>query len=450
MRKIAVVAAREYKAAVRTKSFLITLLLMPVLMFGGAALQVFLQSRADIRDKRFAVVDRTPGQKVFPLFQQAAEKRNQTRTTDIETARKVRPNFVLELVPASADTPEAIHQQRLALSDAVRDERYWGFVEIGPDVLLSIAATPADGEARPRADDRRSLRYQTNHTTSEEFPQWAQTQLLLAVAACQSGIPAEKLSRSQGLLLKRAGLSQLDPKSGQIVDPPMIHLLARFIVPAALVGLMFLLIMLSSTPAMHGVVEEKMQRIAEVLLGSVSPFQLMLGKLVGLMGVSLTVAAVYLGGAYWAAIRYGFTEFLPPSLMAWFLLFQFLAVVMYGSLFLAVGAASTDIKETQTLVTPIILVTCIPMMILRNALEDPNGPLVVGASFFPPVTPMLMMARVAIPPGPAWWQPVLAVGLSLAVTLLCVYVAGRIFRVGILLQGKGARLGQMARWVVRG
>ena len=112
---------------------------------------------------------------------------------------------------------------------------------------------------------------------------------------------------------------------------------------------MFLVVMVGATPLIQGVIEEKMQRIAEVLLGSVSPFELMAGKLLGMLGVSLTLAAVYLGGCYAALSRFGFTEYLPPDLLAWFLVFQVLAVLMYGSLFIAVGAACTDAKESQAL-----------------------------------------------------------------------------------------------------
>ncbi len=230
----------------------------------------------------------------------------------------------------------------------------------------------------------------------------------------------------------------------------MVHLIARFAVPAGLVALMFVIIMLSTQPAMQGVVEEKMQRIAEVLLGSIPPFQLMMGKLLGLLGVSLTVAAVYLGGAYWAAKEYNFLEFLPASTLMWYIVFQILAVFMYGSIFLAIGAAATEIKETQTLVMPVMLLACIPMFILGSALEDPNHPLVVGMSFFPTASPMLMMARLAIPPGPPTWQPLLAAVIVLALTIACVWAAARIFRVGILMQGKGAKLAQMFQWVFRG
>ncbi len=312
---------------------------------------------------------------------------------------------------------------------------------------------PEEGEESSGADPRRYLRYQTNHPTYEAFPAWAERQLILAIAREQLGLlgMSSKIEENvQPIRLQREGLTEWNPRTNTIVDPPIIQQVARFVIPAVFVALMFVIVMLASTPAMQGVVEEKMQRIAEVLLGSLRPFELMMGKLLGLMGVSLTVSAVYLAGAYWAAYHYDLTDLLPVPLLAWYVVFQMLAVLMYGSLFLAIGAAAADIKETQTLVMPVILVACIPMFILSQALEDPNSPLVVGTSFFPPVTPMLMLARIAIPPGPPVWQTMLAVALVLVVTTLCVYAAGRIFRVGILMQGKGAKLGQLLQWVFRG
>src|SRR5437763_9772743 len=120
----------------------------------------------------------------------------------------------------------------------------------------------------------------------------------------------------------------------------------------ALMLLLFMVVMMGSTPLMQGVVEEKMQRIAEVLLGSLTPFQLMLGKLIGMTGVSLTIATAYLGGMYWAAVHFQFAAYISPGLLAWFLLFQALAGLMYGSLFAAIGAACTDMKETQNLLWP--------------------------------------------------------------------------------------------------
>jgi ABC-2 type transport system permease protein len=451
MRKILVIAARDYRAAVRTKAFLITLILMPVFMFGSLVVQTIIKNQSVGKDKHFAIVDRTPGAAIFSLLQQAVEKRNQHDIYDPQTHKQTKPRFVLQAIPPSAPTLEAANEQRLELSNEVRAEKYWGFLEIGPHVteVARGESSPVPTDASSEFERGRDIRYQTNHPTDETFPMWAQTQVPLAILKQQVGDAAVKVEDQRTLLLKRLALTERAP-DGSIKDPPLIHLFARFFVPLGLVLLMFMIILLSSTPGMQAIVEEKMQRIAEVLLGSVRPFSLMLGKLLGLTGVSLTMAAVYLGGSYWAAHHYKVAEFLPVSVLAWYLVYQVLAMLMYGSLFLAIGAACTEVKETQTLAMPVMMLTFIPLFILGTALEDPNHPLVVGMSFFPPVTPMLMMARIAISPAPPLWQLLLAVGLVSAVTLLCVYTAGRIFRVGILMQGKGARFGQLVRWAVRG
>jgi ABC-2 type transport system permease protein len=265
-----------------------------------------------------------------------------------------------------------------------------------------------------------------------------------------AGIAPEKaLVAQQPVPLRLKGLSHQNSR-GEIEEASEERQIANIVAPAVMIALMFMMIMIGASPAMQSVLEEKMQRIAEVLLGSVRPFDLMLGKLIGMVGVSLTVAVVYLGGAYIVAYQYGFTDFLSPYLLAWFLIFLILAVLMYGSLFIAVGAAANDMKETQGLLLPVMVVAILPLMLLGPVMMDSNSTLATVLSFIPTATPMLMIARIAVPPGVPWWQPLAGIVGVLAATLGCVYAAGRIFRVGILMQGKGVRLSDLVKWVVRG
>src|SRR5262249_16214425 len=99
---------------------------------------------------------------------------------------------------------------------------------------------------------------------------------------------------------------------------------------------------------------------------------------------------------------------------------------------------------------PVMMIACLPLFVLVPVIDSPNGALATAISFFPPSTPMLMITRQAVPPGIAWWQPLVGVLVVLLATILCVYAAGRIFRLGILLQGKGAPLSQLVQWVWRG
>jgi ABC-2 type transport system permease protein len=451
MRKVLVIAAREYRAAVRTRAFLISLLLMPVLMGGSFVMQMVFKQLDDTTEKRVAVIDRTPGGGMFPFLEKAMERRNQYFLLDPDTGKQTQPAFHLERIEPSADDPEAVKLQRFELSQRVEKGEFYGFLDIGPDVYAYSDVVPS--EPNPHIDDRALVRYQSNHSTNLLFSRWADRVVSQAVQQhrfAEADVPQSKVQAIQQTVPVRVkGLWKRNDQ-GEIVDASEESPVANLLVPALLIMVMFMMVMTGATPPMQGVVEEKMQRIAEVLLGSVRPFELMLGKLAGMVCVSLTVVAVYLTGSYLAAAHAGYTEYLPGWLLAWFVVYQVLAVLMYGSLFIAIGAAVTDMKETQGLLMPVMMVAMLPLFLLLPIIEEPNSVFATVCSFFPPSTPMLMLARQAIPPGPPWWQPPLGIALVLATTLGCVYAAGRIFRVGILLQGKAARLGDLVRWVIRG
>lgn len=440
MRKVLVIAVREYLAVVATKSFLVGILLMPILMGGGFVVQYFLRDQVDPRPKHYAIIDRTVSRAFYPLLEQAAEQRNQA-LTDGEGSKPTRPPFLLEDATPTAGADLAM--LRLELSERVRKGELAGFLEIGPDIL------------QPNANaESATVRYQTNRPSQQAFPRWAEATLNSAVQARRAGSKNINLADVnliiQPVPLSSKGLTERDPRTGDIREPADQNPVVAFLLPGGLVILMFMLVMMGAAPLLQGVMEEKMQRVAEVLLGSVKPFQLMLGKLIGMAAVSMTLASIYLAGAYWAVHRYGYAEYLSLEVIAWFVVYLVLAVFMYGSLYAAVGAACTDPKEAQTMLLPVSLVTMMPLFVWLNVVQEPTSTFSTLASFFPPATPMLMVARLAVPPGIPWWQPALGVILVLGMTLLCVYAAGRIFRVGILMQGKGPSFAELARWVIRG
>jgi ABC-2 type transport system permease protein len=447
VRKILVVASREYHAAVRTKSFFISLILLPLLMGGAGIVQQLTRDVQDLRDRRFAVVDRTPGAVVLPYLQHAVEKHN-TEVTGARAGASSQPRFIIEPIEAVHDAA-AIDVQRYELSERVRSGELFGFVEIGSRVLDPMAPDQVDA-----TDDRHRARYQSNSPTYLDFRRLAETTINRAARVkrlAQLGVTEEQLDPIlTAVPLVDRGLARRDARTGRIIYSAAESQWAAFLVPFALVMLMFVVIVVGATPLMQGVVEEKQQRISEVLLGSVPPFQLMLGKVLGMVSIGGTLVAVYLGAAYLAAHRFGFLEYLSPALIGWFLLFQLLSVLMFGSLFIAIGAAVTDAKELQALFTPVMVMIALPLMVLPNVLQSPSGPLAVAMSFFPPATPMLMMARLAVPPGIAAWEAALGAGVVVVTTLLLVWASGRIFRVGLLMQGKGANFLQLMRWVVRG
>jgi ABC-2 type transport system permease protein len=473
MRKAFVIAVREYNAAVRTKSFLISLVVLPVLIGGAGFMQWMLRNQVDTAEKRFAVIDRTPGETLVASLKSASEIWNKAGILD-ESGRQVRPTFVIERVAPSADRPEAIDEQRFDLSERIRKESLFAFLEIGERVLepaplaqkhspgpLAMAERPKGLDAKDgtppaslTSNDRFAIRYQSASPNFDAFRHWAKPVLDEAIgkARCAAlGLPADKVQAAvQPAPLLTKGLTRRNPASGQLEEARDENPIVSFLVPGGLLVLMFMLILIGSTPLMQGVVEEKMQRIAEVLLGSVQPFDLMMGKLLGLVGVSVTLAAVYLSGAYWALNHYGYADLISAQVLAWFMVFLVLGVLMYGSLFIAVGAACTDLRETQAMLWPVMLLAMLPMFVWTNVVREPNSAFSTVASFLPNATPMLMLVRVAVPPGVAWWQPVVGMVGVLAATMACVYAAGRIFRVGLLLQGKAASPRELLRWVFQG
>ncbi|HEU5115556.1 MAG TPA: ABC transporter permease, partial [Isosphaeraceae bacterium] len=222
----------------------------------------------------------------------------------------------------------------------------------------------------------------------------------------------------------------------------------KILVPASLMFVVFMVVMATTPQLLQSVIEEKMSRISEVLLGSVSPFELMMGKLLGNVGIAMLLASLYVSGGYAVATYFEYTEDISPALLASTALFIAMAVLLYGSLYLAMGSACSELKDAQSLMMPVMLLSMMPMFFWFAVVRAPNSALSVGLSLFPFSTPYLMLLRMATIPGPPAWQVVLSIVLTALTVIACLWAAGKIFRVGLLMQGKPPSLVQMARWVM--
>jgi ABC-2 type transport system permease protein len=472
MRKVYVVALREFKAAVLTKAFIISVAIMPLLMGGSMIVQAFLRGKTGPTEKKYIVIDRTGGE-VFKRLKKAVEKRNTFDIVDPESKEQTDPRFeVVEEKPR----PD-VEQQRFELSERVRQGEYQGFLDIGKEVLKPLSQEDAEKLRKLRAKAKRTgslsyggdlgddkiIRFYTANLIDTSFATWTMGRLNLEIALLRQGVKGEVLDKLENpqeqsgeMLAKMSEVPMVTSEplirnaEGKIETPKEVNFVVSLLIPIVVVLVMFLLVMIGASPLMQGVVEEKSQRIAEVLLASVRPFELMLGKLLGTVAVSLLLMLVYFSGGYWAAWYFGYDDYIQPSLLGWFLVFQVFAVLMYGSVFIAVGAACSDLKETQALLMPVLLVICFPMCVLQNVLREPDSNFAMWMSLIPPATPMLMMARMAVYQGIPIWQPILGICLVIVTTLGVIYAASRIFRVGLLVQGKGANYAQIAKWIFRG
>jgi ABC-2 type transport system permease protein len=143
----------------------------------------------------------------------------------------------------------------------------------------------------------------------------------------------------------------------------------------------------------------------------------------------------------------GRLDIVNPMLMVWFVVFVICASLMFGSIFLALGSACSDLKDAQSMLQPAMILVMLAYLGSFIVIRAPESSLAVGMSFFPTITPFAMMLRIAMPPGPPMWQVFLSVAILLCVTAAIVWAAGRIFRVGLLMQGKAPNLPELMKWI---
>lgn len=484
MRKILTIADREYRAMVGTRAFLISVTMMPLLMFGGIFAMEMLKNTGEIKDQRIVVIDHSG--KFFAPLKMASDQRNRTLDSlrekiaddashdagpDGESGEAVanapetgptdpaaagsgesadfgkftRANrFLLERWDQDQVTDEQLWQ----LSEQVRNQDLYAFVEIPADIV--DAPLPTD------IDDLGSwptIRFYSEDSAFSEARAWLDQVLNAQIRAmrlrsanvdpelvAQASLPVPV--RGFGLLEKQTG--------GSIQDAAEKNELLTIFLPLGVMMLMFMVIFMASQPMLESVLEEKSQRIAEVLLGSANPYQLMTGKLLGTVCGSLTILLIYFLGGWFLASYRGWTEFVPVDMLPWFLGFQVCGVLFFASIFMAVGASVTQLKEAQSMLMPVWLVMMSPLFIWFMVIREPNGPMATWFSFFPPATPTMMMLRMSTDATIPVWQPVVGLLLLVLATAISVYIAARIFRVGLLWQGKTPRLGELVRWAFRG
>jgi ABC-2 type transport system permease protein len=432
MSRVLIIAAAEFEQSVRSRAFLIGLLAVPLLMGLAFGIQA-LTARRDTSERRFAIVDRTG--LIAPGIVEAARRHNNEATSP--SGRRTGPVFLPEIAPVGADGAD--DGTRLQLSDRVRRNELFAFVEIPSDVLT------AAGSAEPR------LSYYTQYPTYQALPDWLRREVSRAVAdrrlTSLGANPAETRRLLEPIPMDRKGLVARTA-DGKVSTAEKVDAIRAFAMPAITMFMLFGLVMSSAPQLLNSVIEEKTSRISEVLLGSVSAFHLMLGKLLGSVAVTLVLAVIYIGGGLLIAAQADYVGLIRWSLIPWFGLFLVIAVFLFGAMFIAIGAACSEVKDAQGMMMPAMVLAMFPIFLWLQVVQNPDSAMSVGFSLFPFASPYLMLLRIAIPPGPPAWQIALAVVGSVLTTVAMVYAAGRILRVGLLMQGKTANYREMARWIM--
>lgn len=427
MNKALIVAVSEFTTLVRSKAFIVGLLMMPVFMAIAIGVQKFTRNATDVKDRAFVVVDRT-GALYTPIKAAADDWNRAVKAGDTQVA----PQYL----PSDAMFEDGDDQARAALSDRVKGGEIFAFVEIPKDALDPASTS--------------SIRYYSNHPGYRPLPTWIGTTVnreIMAHRFREAAIDRALVNTlTKRVDMAELGLLQRDA-GGAIKAAAPVDKIRTVAIPVGMMMILLFSVMSGAPQLLNSVIEEKMSRISEVLIGSITPFELMMGKLLGCVGVSVLLAAIYVGGGIITAQYYGYGDAIRAGDVAWLLLFLLMASFMFGSIFITIGAACSDLKDAQGMMTPAMLIMMFPWMTWFAILNAPDSPLSVGLSMFPTNAPFLMLLRIMLPPGPPVWQIAVSVVLAFVTSVAAVYAAGKIFRTGLLMQGKAATFGEMWKWV---
>ncbi|HYL60927.1 MAG TPA: ABC transporter permease [Candidatus Acidoferrales bacterium] len=419
LRNVWIVAKREYRERVRTRSFLLSTFVTPILMTTFLILPTLITTstaRGMFRDsgRPLRIVMATDN----PALAELARG---------EMSREWGSQYNL-----SVDSSVS-NQERQQLTNQLDLEAIDGYVWI-------------DGDARTRKE----VVLTTRRLGEFAFQQRMASALSYAFAAerlVKGGYPAGDVA---------ATLARVDVKvvrSGTSFSA--FNALRGAAVVLLLVFIMFFSLLSYGVMVMRSVMEEKASRITEVLLCSTTANELMSGKILGTGSVGLTQMGVWIAMAAFAASRSVYIRTaisvleVAPSVLLYFVLFYVLGYLLYSAIFASVGAAFNSVDEAQqwnfVIILPLIAASA---MILPTA-TTPNSMVSIVSSIFPFCAPVLMFERIAVHDPPAW-QIALSFFLLLATIGMALIVCGRIYRVGILMYGKRPSARELARWLRHG
>ena len=453
MKRILHVALRDFLATVATKGFIIGLFITPAIGVAVALLAPRLFNDNTYRiEGEYAVIDPTGA--VYPEMADALDPETVARRRMDEFRRSLddaprilqnmaetalresmdealgpAPNVGLSALPADTDVETA----KGSLDEATGRPRRAALIVIHDD---AVEAAAADGElgtydlyVPPGLDDRdvsfihRSVRD--------------------AIA------DARAAARS----LDRAALDALfrvPQQSATTVGPENERETVRgfnSLLPMAFMILLFMGIMAGGQTMLTSTIEEKSSRVVEVLLSAVSPMELMAGKLLGAVAISLVMIGVYIGLGLVALWSFSMFGLLDPWLILYLLIFFLIGFFVLGSLMLAVGAAVNDMTEAQSLQMPLMLVVMVPWFLWPAVSRNPDSMLAVVTSHLPPINTFTMLFRMASSQPPPWWEVWLSIGTGLVSVVAAVWVAAKVFRIGLLMYGKPPDFRTLIRWV---
>ena len=338
------------------------------------------------------------------------------------------------------------------LDDAGEPVKLDAAVIIPPDIE---ARARAAGSGVPDGEGRVGVQYWATNladTTLREEVERAINEETRRRALVAGGMDAEAVRRIQRL---RAPIVNLNPTKGEGKEQVSVADVMRQWAPVGFVYLLWVSIFTVAQMLLNSTIEEKSNRIIEVLLSSVTAGELMMGKLLGIAAIGMTMLASW-GLSFMVVVRFLagdqaewvaqlLTVLRTSGLLPAFALYFLLGYLMYAGIFLAIGSLCNTIKEAQNFMTPVIIVMIIPLATMSFIPKDPNGALATILSWIPFYSPFIMMNRAAAQP-PAF-DVVGTLVLMVISTAAALWLSGKVFRVGILRTGQPPRILELFRWL---
>ncbi|NOT34479.1 MAG: ABC transporter permease [Candidatus Eisenbacteria bacterium] len=430
-KRVKTVARREFLTTIKRRAFLFMLIATPafyaLIMMGSSGVAIS-ESRKAIREfKALGVVD------------------SSGRLAGSERSIK------------SALSPEDLPASRSGTRSAPAPV-------MPSDTEVRFYATQAEGEAALRSKDISQLmvvpsdylengglrRYATSNspfTTSvgRSVGRWLSASLIRGqVDSTLAARAARPMEREQYLTLDRDGRFVIEDERRELLNVFM---------PMAFAMLLGMCVIIGGQYLLQGVSEEKESRILESLLCSVSPDELIVGKLLGLGSVGLMVVTIWASaGLAFAAPMLAAAKFsLPPWLLGVAIAYFIAGYLFFGSLMIGIGAITNNMREAQQFSVWISFANFAPMIVLWAILSRPDGPLAMTLSMLPPTAATTMMMRLTAPGASVpWWQIAISLTLLASSAWLALRMSSRLFRVGMLLYGKTPTLPEIMRWVRQG
>jgi ABC-2 type transport system permease protein len=218
-------------------------------------------------------------------------------------------------------------------------------------------------------------------------------------------------------------------------------------VPFVFLGLMFMGVMVGGQGLLTTTIEEKSSRVVEVMLAAVSPMELLTGKLLGQLAVSLLTLAIYIGLGLAVLTSMAMLGLINLTLIVYLVLFFLVQYLLMGSAMIAVGSAVNEMREAQSLMMPVSLAMMLPWFFAAPILQNPSSTFATAISFIPPVNTFAMLLRLTSTAPPPAWQAWATAGVGFVAACVVMIGAAKIYRIGVLMYGKPPNLATLVRWV---